>query len=154
MIKHTGFSLVELLVALVVASIGLLGVASLSLQATRYNLDAKLRNQATVLASDMADRIRANPAVAITNYPAAGAGTNNNCDTVTTPCSAAQRAAQDVWEWNAEVAQLPGGSGTIAAAAPDLTVTVQWSEIVGDFNVNQGSAGGTVNRTVTVTVRP
>lgn len=155
MIKHPGFSLVELLVALVVASVGLLGVATLSLQATRYNHDAKLRNQATLLASDMAERIRANPVSAVINYPAAGTGTDNSCDTASPPCTPAQRAEQDVLEWNARVTgQLPVGTWSIVAATPDLIITVNWKEIVSDYNINRGSGGGTADREIIVTVRP
>lgn len=152
-IKRSGFSLVELLVAMVVASIGLLGVATLSLQASRYNFDAKLRHQATMLASDMADRIRSNPVNAIVNYPAAvAAAQNNNCDT--TACTAAERAEQDVWEWNALLAQLPNGAGTIAAAAPQLTITITWAEIAGDFVDEQVSTTTPVTRTASISVLP
>ena len=152
-----GFSLVELLVALVVASIGLLGVATLSLQASRYNMDAKHRNLATILASDMADRIRLNRVDAITTYTAAIAladPASNNCDTTT--CSTADRAEQDVFEWLEDItSQLPNGDGLIADNDPELTVTVQWSVIQGDFLVDRdGAASGTDTKSVSISVLP
>src|SRR5688572_17956310 len=58
--SHGGFSLVEILVALVVLSVGMLGVAVLFVQSIRTSRSAVLRTQAVNLVSDMADRIRAN----------------------------------------------------------------------------------------------
>lgn len=164
-VRQWGFTLVEVLVALIVASIGLLGVATLSLQATRYNVDAKLRGQATYLAGDMADRIRANPAGALTNYdfPAAVAGVNSNCDTAAPPCTAAERAAQDVWEWNTLVTQLlPGADWSIEAGLPgadDIQITVRWDEILGDYIVNEelnaaDFVAGVAQRNLVLVVRP
>lgn len=91
---HQGFSLVEVLVALVVMSVGMLGVAVLFVQSIRTNRSAVLRTQAVNLVSDMADRIRAN-ASARRAYdsgeyggapafrycaPAVETGTGRNCD--------------------------------------------------------------------------
>ena len=55
-----GFTLIEVLVALVVMSVGLLGLALLQQNAVAFNRDAYLASQATVLAYDIADRIRGN----------------------------------------------------------------------------------------------
>jgi type IV pilus modification protein PilV len=62
-----GFSLFEVLIALVVLSVGLLGLASLQTNTLKFNQGAYLRTQATNLAYDMADRMRANRAAAIAN---------------------------------------------------------------------------------------
>ncbi len=56
-----GFSLVEVMVAMLVLSIGLIGVASLQLTGLHSNQTALIRSQATILASDIIDRMRANP---------------------------------------------------------------------------------------------
>src|SRR4030095_6465661 len=55
-----GFSLVEALVALVVLSIGMLGIAALHVESLRSGRTALTRTVAVALAADMADRIRAN----------------------------------------------------------------------------------------------
>ena len=55
-----GVSLVEALVALIVMSIGMLGIAGLYIESVKANRSALLRTQAVALAYDMADRIRAN----------------------------------------------------------------------------------------------
>ena len=58
--RNQGFTLVEALIALLVLSIGLLGVAALQLIALQNNNNAMFRSQATYLAYDIADRMRAN----------------------------------------------------------------------------------------------
>lgn len=62
--KNTGFSLIEVLVALIVLSIGLLGLAAIQLTGLKDNQSAYFRTSATVLAYDMADRMRLNRSVA------------------------------------------------------------------------------------------
>src|SRR5262249_56408603 len=59
--RARGFTLIEALVALLVLSIGLLGVAALQLTSLRSNPSSSFRSQATLLAYDVVDRMRANP---------------------------------------------------------------------------------------------
>lgn len=74
-----GFSLVEVLVALLVLSIGLLGLAMLQVEGMKLNSDAHLRTQATILAYDILDRMRANKSAADDGaYCLDGPGTNSN----------------------------------------------------------------------------
>jgi len=54
------FSLIEVLVAVVVLSIGILGIAGLQVRAVQQNTQTYTRTQATILAQNMADRMRAN----------------------------------------------------------------------------------------------
>ena len=65
--NHQGFTLVEIMVTMVVMSIGFLGLAGLQATALRSNSGANLRTQAVLYANDMAERIRANPAGVTTN---------------------------------------------------------------------------------------
>jgi type IV pilus assembly protein PilV len=58
--KSTGFSMLEMLVALLVLSIGLLGVATLQVRGQQFNQVGYLRTQATFLAYDIMDRMRIN----------------------------------------------------------------------------------------------
>ena len=125
-----GFGLVESLVALIVVSVGMIGIAVLygqGLSASRTALD---RTQAVNLAADMADRIRANRRGGA-SY--GGAGEDNSCDAG--DCTTAEMAAHDVWEWEALVeALLPAGDGTVEYAGttpPTYTISVQWQEPVG-----------------------
>ncbi|WP_206606719.1 type IV pilus modification protein PilV [Steroidobacter cummioxidans] len=59
--NQRGFTLVEILVTVVLISVGLLGVAALQLTTLRGNQDAYVRSQASVLAGDILDRMRVNP---------------------------------------------------------------------------------------------
>src|SRR6185295_1538044 len=63
--RSRGFTMIEVLVSLVVLSIGLLGVAALQLTSLRSNHSSAMRSQATFLAYDIIDRMRANRAAAI-----------------------------------------------------------------------------------------
>ena len=74
--KSRGFSLIEMMVAMVVLSIGMLGIANLFVVTLQANSSATSRQLANNLLGDIADRIRSNR-TAIAAYAAAGA--NNNC---------------------------------------------------------------------------
>ena len=107
-----GFSLIEVLVALVVLSVGLLGLAALQQNAVRFNHDAYLRSQATVLAYDIADRIRGNRQAATDEaYDSAFAATPPACNSVV---AAGTVVAQDLGAWRrALTCALPAGNGQI-----------------------------------------
>jgi len=123
-----GFTLVEVMVAVLVMSIGLLGLASLQATSLRFNNDSSAQTQATYLASDMADRMRANVSKAA-GYPAQAAGENTSCYT-TAGCTPDEMAANDIFEWNEALTDtLPAGQGAITALAGGLfTITVMWDE--------------------------
>ena len=126
-----GFTMVEALVALVVLAVGMLGIAGLYVTTLRSGSSAIFRTQAINLATDMADRVRSNRNA---NVAYNGAAANNNCvGTGSVSCSAAQMAANDLFLWNAQLAQfLPSGTGTVVvvgASAPyTYTITVTWLE--------------------------
>lgn len=130
--RVTGFTLVEVLIAMVIMAIGMLGIAGMyvhSLQAGRTSI---LRTQAVTLAADVADRIRANPRGGI-NY--VGVGTDNNC-TGNTRCTPGQLAAYDVWLWNQQRdLAMPAGASisvryddAVPNQPPIYSVNVQWPE--------------------------
>lgn len=133
-----GFGLVESLVALIVISVGMIGIAALYGQGLRASTMALNRTRAVTLASDMADRIRSNRR-GETAYNTANAA-DRNCDPGDNKdCTAQEMANHDLWRWRAEVgAQLPGpGVGTIvfAPGTPSTyTITVGWQEVGGAAN--------------------
>ncbi|NND37812.1 MAG: type IV pilus modification protein PilV [Gammaproteobacteria bacterium] len=107
--RANGFTLVEVLVALVVMTVGMLGVAVLYVEGLRMNRTSILRTLAVGLTSDMADRIRANSEVPA-SYAGAGPGNNNNCVNGIATCTAAQQAEDDwFWWWNDVTTHLPAG---------------------------------------------
>lgn len=137
-----GMTLVEMLVTLVSASVGLLGIAALQLVSLRSNQEAYLRLQASALADSILDRIRANPKGFIDaeydNIVFNGTGT------------AGTRAGTDLKAWQAEVDRLlPGGANAAAGAirrkpsSNVVTITIRWGK-QGDRNSAPGSATGTL----------
>ncbi len=135
---ESGFSMVEVMVALVVLAIGLLGIAALYLNSLQAGRTAIYRTQAINLAADLADRIRMNR-TARDAYAAAFADDPDEvAECVTTGgCEDDELAATDLHDWKEAIAdQLPDGEGqvdvTLPAAAGEPTnyvVTVQWTEI-------------------------
>jgi type IV pilus assembly protein PilV len=137
-----GFSLLEVLIALVILAMGMLGIANMLLLAHKTNSSSYTRQQAVQSAYDIIDRIRANRQAAISgNYnvnnlvssgtPTAPSAPSANCNTST--CSSTQMAAYDTWFWLAsDVAQLPNGCGSVTTAVSGVstlvTVTVQWDD--------------------------
>jgi type IV pilus assembly protein PilV len=123
-------TLVEVLVTLVIISVGLLGVAALQLATVRNNYDSFVRTQAATLAGDILDRMRANRGK-VTDYRINLADQPSR--TASTP------AAIDLLRWrNTLNEQLPRGLGAIAYDATNriVTVTIQWQERTDSENVN------------------
>lgn len=130
-----GFSLIEILVTVVVLSVGLLGLAGLQATSVRFNHSAYLRSQATSLAYDIADRMRVNRQAALNN---------NYTGSVTRTCQsnvalAGTVAAQDIAAWgNALACALPLGRGNIVRGAGNIfTVTVLWDDSRGQEPLQQ-----------------
>jgi type IV pilus assembly protein PilV len=141
-----GFSIIEVLVALVVLSVGLLGIAGLYVVTLQSGGTAIYRTQAVNLAADMADRIRANRTAGVA-YAAGASGALACTGAGAVDCSPADLAGDDVLQWNTELAAaLPNGQGVIqvaGAGAPfTYTITVTWSE-----------AGQAANSSYTMTVQ-
>ena len=133
--KSRGFSLVEALVALVVLSIGMLGIAALHVEGLRSARTALTRTTAVALASDIADRIRANRnAKTEYNTVVTSADTDAKCAPKGAGCTPAELAHHDKATWLGAIENaLPGGTGTIdcddAAVPATYTITISWSEV-------------------------
>jgi type IV pilus assembly protein PilV len=126
-----GFSLLEVLVALLVLSVGLLGLAGLSAKGMNSNQSAYYLSQAMAQAYDMADRMRANRAgFAAGNYDSvSGIPSDPGC--ISTGCSStSQIALYDANRWNTANANLlPSGRGTVTVQAGNIRIiTVMWDE--------------------------
>jgi type IV pilus assembly protein PilV len=130
----TGFTLIETMVALVVLSVGMIGVAALHGQSLSWNGTAIRRGTAINLAGDISDRIRVNRGAELAYE---GAAADNNCDDPTggggVDCSPAEMAAHDLFIWQTLVANsLPGGQGVVdvdtATNPTTYSITVSWDE--------------------------
>jgi type IV pilus assembly protein PilV len=123
--KRSGFSLIEVLVAVLVLSIGLLGLAGLQGQALRDNQSAFLRSRAVQRAEDILDRMRANRALALNGAYNIALAT----DPVDSPGTVAET---DLAEWKTTItAALPAGAGSVAVNGKIATVVVEWTEAAG-----------------------
>lgn len=128
--RQSGFSLVEVLIALIIMSVGMLGIAGLYVQSMQAGRTSMFRHNAVLLAGDVADRIRANPRAGA-QYTLAGA--DNSCVARDVDCSEAEMAAHDVFLWGQQAADsLPNGNVTVAyddsLLPPEYTITVRWDE--------------------------
>jgi type IV pilus assembly protein PilV len=120
--RARGLTLIECMVAVVVLAIGLLGMAGLILRGLRAGHDALLRTQAVNLVTDMAERIRANPAAAgaydCASYT--GVPSTHNCAATDAAaganCTASELAEDDLARWqDAARAALPLAQARCAA---------------------------------------
>jgi type IV pilus assembly protein PilV len=136
-----GFTLIEVLVAVVIVSLGMLGIAGTLLTATRSSSSNYLKQQAVQSAYDIVDRMRANRTTAIlttaTSNPyivALGSGIPAAPNCTTSVCSGTQMATLDISQWETNLQNLPNGTGSVAVAldtvtgASNVTVIVQWSD--------------------------
>ncbi len=142
---ESGFTLLEVLVALLVLSIGLLGIGKLMMLSARANDSAYMRSQATALAYTILDAMRANrQAALVQGYDTPmGVFPGPLVCTVAAPCNSGQQAQNDLALWGTSLAAaLPLGQGSVTTVtAPDVvtgannvtaTVTVQWSDKVAE----------------------
>lgn len=123
--------MVETLVAVIVLAVGLLGVASLFAISLHSSSDAIERMQAVNLASDIADRIRANR-TAGNAYQ--GTGARHNCvGAAPAQCTTQQMAEDDVARWQDAITSVFQGTGSgsvnFTAGTPAIyQITVSWTE--------------------------
>jgi type IV pilus assembly protein PilV len=145
--KNKGFTLMEVLIALVILSIGLLGMAGMQLFSLKSSQSAYFQSQASYFANDILDKIRANP-VGFNNgnYDSAYSsipGSITNCQTTTATCTPVQLAVFELTQWKCSLGSyendsicipplnlnsvLPNGDGRVVRTGDTVAVTVQWA---------------------------
>ncbi|NOZ10897.1 MAG: type IV pilus modification protein PilV [Gammaproteobacteria bacterium] len=151
-----GFTMIEVMVALIILSFGLLGLALMQGQSLKFNTSAYSRTQANLLAYDIIDRMRANPAgVAAGNYnivateaaaKTVAAATYTSCNG--TNCDVATLANYDLGTWyDIQKDLLPQNNdrlSTMTFINNQVTVTIRWMEQLNSENASldcSGSAG-------------
>jgi type IV pilus assembly protein PilV len=119
-----GMTLIETLVALLVLSIGLLGVAALQMASLQNNRGAHMRSQASVLAYAIADRMRANRTVALAGGYNVAFGATPSGGTITD---------LDLEDWKLTITNtLPAGDGSIAlVGANEIRIQLRWTDSLG-----------------------
>jgi type IV pilus assembly protein PilV len=142
--RQSGFTLLEVLVAIVIISLGMLGVAALLITVHKANASSYLQQQAVQDAYDVLDRMRANLAGTQAGYydGTYTTGVTTGClgTTVQTP---QQIATCDTSQWGNTLQQLPAGKGKIVTSTANnqttVTVTVSWSDAPAQDAIEKGS---------------
>jgi type IV pilus assembly protein PilV len=138
--SHRGVSIVESLVALLVLSIGLLGIAGLFVDSVKNSRTALLRTQAINVVSDMADRIRANTAArdAYDTSTYGGDPSKQRCSAEGADeglnCSVAQLAEDDLARWIEQIKGAPGVPALLPGTNYADAATVEYVPAVGTNN--------------------
>lgn len=144
--SQRGVTIVEGLVALVILSVGMLGIASLYVASLKTGRTALVRTNAVNLVNDMLDSIRSNGLARTAYRLDAGTAVSVVSGCVDgTACNRTQLASTDLANWRAAIAEtLPDGAGTVTvepddavANTPDVyTVEVTWQEAGEDNRYN------------------
>ena len=122
-----GFSLIEILVSVLIVSVGVLGVAGLQLISLQNNTSAMFRTQAFQAGYEIIDRLRANPAQDYAIPLADAAPATNDC--TAQDCTPAEMRDFDLNTWLGDLANnLPNGDGSVVIAGTQIAVTVQWQD--------------------------
>ncbi|MCG8670126.1 MAG: type IV pilus modification protein PilV [Pseudomonadales bacterium] len=145
----SGFTLMENLVAVMIIGVGMLGMVGMQLTGVRSNQGAYNRTQASIMASDIVDRMRMNSARAIAGDYDNFTTEDNDieapaCATTAAGCNAATIVNLDMAEWSDLVSGaddsailLPNAIGTITRGAGNLfTIQITWSETDWDAEAN------------------
>jgi type IV pilus assembly protein PilV len=155
---HNGFTMIEILITVVVVSIGLLGLAGLQMSGLRANMGSESRSIATLTANDIAERMRANPLGSYADIDSDTITAGDGCATAPDPfcsnngggvtlvtgstgCTPDDMAAFDAWVWACGLPVATGvqrggltnkllnGAGNVVCAADTCTVTVTWDAL-------------------------
>lgn len=158
--KQSGVGLIEILISVVLLSIGFLAAAKMQIEGMRNSQSAYYQSQAYFLAADIIDRMRANlRGVREGHYDNGNISstvTNAGCDTSTSICTPEQIAQQDLYNWSAHIhvldqytgdavadftPALPGAvTGTIRPVPNSdgvLQVTLTWTEIINNVSATE-----------------
>jgi len=159
--KNSGFSLIEVMVALFVLVTGIIGAVAMQAGAKQGSFDAMQRSLASSLAQDIIERIRNNDVTVATsviasynnnNYGGLGLAAPKRCDSVASLCTSAERVTNDQYEWeqaligadvksstNNNVGGLSNARGCVSVAGHAVTVAVSWQ---GRTEIADGVNGG------------
>lgn len=138
--RQKGVTFIEVLIAVVVLSVGFLATSRMQIMGMRYNQSAFMKSQAGIMATNIADRMR-------TNLVGVNAGLYDSVNTASLPsdpgcmssgCNSGQLAQLDIRQWGLVLADnLPDGIGKVTNNAGLFQIDVEWSESINSTNQSQ-----------------
>ena len=163
LMMQKGFTLIEVMVAVFVLAVGVLGMAGMQSVSVRESQNSIFRSTADILAADMADRLRANRTDAAdplsTNYETDGTNDGGDCLGTTANCDEVALAAYDIFQWQTQISNsnLPSGIGTITRndGTSEYTILVFWDEdrdgaVVTGASCNSTAADGCIRLVIQI----
>ncbi len=141
--QSAGFTMIELLVAVLILAIGLLGVAGIQTFSVKATSNSSLRGTALYLANNMLDRMRANSAaVEAGSYDSMTGKAEVAACLTTAGCTSTEMANNDKYEWEQLIQNsLPSGTATLSVSSGIYTITVTWTDRVKQGAINGDDAG-------------
>ena len=126
---QSGITMIEVLVAVLILAIGLLGVAGLQSISLKNTTDVFFEQQAMSYSQDLVNRIMANQAAAGEgDYEETPPGSAPGTDCSSVACTSEQMATWDLWQWNDA---LTNGFG----APPSAAANVEWVDTTGEYEI-------------------
>lgn len=151
---QSGMGMIESLIALLVISIGLLGIAALQITSMQQTASSHWHSQAVWYSYEISDRISANGAANFNLYDGIDTDTDYSMDCKSGPCTAAQMVTADAQDWGEMIDSLPGGRGVISATGANLQVSVMWEDNSAENNCTNGEPATASQSCYTVTITP
>jgi type IV pilus assembly protein PilV len=138
-----GMTLIEVLVAMLILGVGLLGAAMVQLNALKYTDSSRMTSQASFIAYDMLDRIRANSGADYTVTPPSSPNLNVARD-------------QDLYDFKTNIVSFGGATatGTVALHQRVYTITISWDDARAANTTNAAEARRSFVLTSRVAVDP
>ena len=157
--RQRGLGMIESLIALVIISIGLLGIAALQLNSMQQSASAHWHSQAVWISYEITDRISANSdsSIPATFRRYAGIDTQQDyeMDCQVNSCTSNDMVTADAADWARLVSSLPNGRGVIRSplGQPDtLVISVMWDDNSGESNCTNGEPASDSQSCYTVTL--
>ncbi|HAU15140.1 MAG: type IV pilus modification protein PilV [Pseudomonadales bacterium] len=147
--QQQGVGLIEVLVSVLVLTVGILGVVAMQTRALQFSQESIYTSQALMMAYEMTDRMRANKGSEIQYLVNYGSDVTALADCESTDCTPTQMAKFDAAAWkNAIAVNLPSGDGQIAVdnagSRPFYTISVRFTDQKLDSALEGGTAGSSL----------